>query len=188
MIMPSETLCSYCLKCFSRPSSLLEHERSHTGERPYRCPSPHCNKSFARKDYLTSHVKTHSEKRNHYCTEPLAGSQETGCGKAFHRRSDLMRHRRRIHGNAQYRQKLALQTHPTRSHLRQSARSSGSEVGTSLAALTSSLSAVPPRPRASPVLPPLSPHNVSAADYQQMPSKGTMVDVAAAASPMQVQA
>ena len=99
--MTPELLCDYCLKSFSRPSTLLEHERSHTGERPDLCFFNGCDKSFARKDYLTSHLRTHSQERRHSCMKLLAGSQETPCGKAFHRKSDLMRHARRVHGQVQ---------------------------------------------------------------------------------------
>ena len=149
MMMPSGIVCGYCLKSFSRPSSLLEHERSHTGERPYHCPLYNCIKSFARKDYLKSHVKTHSEERDYNCMHFLAGHQKTACGKAFHRKSDLVRHTRRVHGKAQDRGASVPQTRPTRSHLVPKVFSSGGKLDGPLESPTTPLRSMPARPEPS---------------------------------------
>ncbi|CAH7674510.1 expressed protein [Phakopsora pachyrhizi] len=44
--------CSYCSATFYRRNDLSRHERSHTGERPYKCE---CGQSFTRTDLLTRH-------------------------------------------------------------------------------------------------------------------------------------
>ncbi|KAH9811215.1 hypothetical protein DFH28DRAFT_1085052 [Melampsora americana] len=44
--------CAYCAATFYRRNDLARHERSHTGERPYKCE---CGQSFTRTDLLTRH-------------------------------------------------------------------------------------------------------------------------------------
>ncbi|ORX61385.1 hypothetical protein DM01DRAFT_231611, partial [Hesseltinella vesiculosa] len=51
--------CNHCPKVFSRPSSLRSHVYTHTGEKPYRCPSPGCKKGFAVQSNLTRHMRVH---------------------------------------------------------------------------------------------------------------------------------
>jgi uncharacterized C2H2 Zn-finger protein len=69
--------CSFapCTRSFTRPCRLAEHERSHTGERPFICPQ--CRKSFARDYHLSRHLSlSHSTNRDYSCSWPV-------CGKAF---------------------------------------------------------------------------------------------------------
>ncbi|KAI0735302.1 hypothetical protein C8Q76DRAFT_711770 [Earliella scabrosa] len=65
-----------CTKSYTKPSRLTEHERSHTGDRPYVCAT--CSKSYLRETHLQAHVRTHlpSSAKPFVCDDP-------GCGKRF---------------------------------------------------------------------------------------------------------
>ncbi|KAJ2713467.1 hypothetical protein H4R19_002237 [Coemansia spiralis] len=56
--------CKHCRKRFLRPSSLLSHVYTHTGERPFGCEFPGCSRRFAVQSNLRRHHKVHA-KRQH---------------------------------------------------------------------------------------------------------------------------
>ncbi|XP_051519373.1 zinc finger protein 40-like isoform X2 [Myxocyprinus asiaticus] len=51
-------VCEYCKRACAKPSVLLKHIRSHTGERPYPCVT--CGFSFKTKSNLYKHKKSHA--------------------------------------------------------------------------------------------------------------------------------
>ncbi|KAI0757128.1 hypothetical protein C8Q80DRAFT_1132121 [Daedaleopsis nitida] len=65
-----------CGKAYSKPSRLAEHERSHTGDRPYVCST--CHKSYLRETHLQAHARTHLPSS----AKPF-GCEEPDCGKRF---------------------------------------------------------------------------------------------------------
>ena len=64
--------CRFCGKELRSQASLTQHERTHTGEKPFSCE--HCEKSFTSIDALKKHNNTHSDEKPYQCRT---------CGKMF---------------------------------------------------------------------------------------------------------
>lgn len=63
------------------------HERSHTGDRPFKCPRDECGKAFATGYGLKSHIRVHTGETPYKCSEE-------SCLKAFKTSGDLQKHLR----------------------------------------------------------------------------------------------
>jgi uncharacterized Zn-finger protein len=53
--------CQHCGKMCTRQDNFKRHERTHTGERPYKCR--HCDKTFTQPGNLKTHEKLHTGER-----------------------------------------------------------------------------------------------------------------------------
>jgi len=66
-----------CNKAYSEKKSLLIHQRTHSGERPYVCDL--CNKAFIANSTLIIHQLIHSSERPYTCDM---------CNKAYSEQPD----------------------------------------------------------------------------------------------------
>ncbi|XP_042149402.1 gastrula zinc finger protein XlCGF17.1-like [Ixodes scapularis] len=84
-------LCGTCGKAFTQQGNLTRHQNVHTGERPHECAE--CGQKFAQPADLRRHESTHSGERPHVCPE---------CGRGFVERGHLSRHRQTHSGEKPY--------------------------------------------------------------------------------------
>ncbi|KAL9910808.1 metal response element-binding Transcription Factor-1 isoform 1-T1 [Glossina fuscipes fuscipes] len=88
--------CNQCTKYFTTLSDLKKHMRTHTQERPYKCPEDTCGKSFTASHHLKTHIRTHTGERPYPC-------EETSCQKSFSTSHSLKSHKKTHQKETQFR-------------------------------------------------------------------------------------
>ncbi|XP_040267536.1 zinc finger protein OZF-like isoform X1 [Bufo bufo] len=84
-------VCMKCDKCFTQRSNLMRHERSHAVKRPFACPD--CEKCFSDSSALHKHQRIHSGLKPYKCSE---------CDKTFSISNYLIVHQRVHTGEKPY--------------------------------------------------------------------------------------
>ena len=60
-------VCAFCGEGFTQSGHCKEHERIHTGEKPFVCPVAGCERGFSRNSYLKQHARIHTGEKRFIC-------------------------------------------------------------------------------------------------------------------------
>lgn len=102
-------VCSECQRSFDYKHVLQNHERTHTGEKPFECST--CQKKFTRDHHLKTHMRLHTGEKPYKCTH---------CDKDFVQVANLRRHIK-VHelpkSPKEVKQEVKLPIQPLKQHL-----------------------------------------------------------------------
>ena len=85
-------VCSTCQREFTRRTILVNHERTHTGEKPFSCSFDECSQTFSQRGDKTRHEQAQHTKKTFRCGGSQGEGPTWGCGKTFRRKDGLLEH------------------------------------------------------------------------------------------------
>lgn len=85
-------ICSACQRSFARRGTLVNHERTHTGEKPFSCTFEGCSKTFAQQGDKTRHEHTKHTENTFRCGGSNSEGLSWGCGRNYPRKDGLLEH------------------------------------------------------------------------------------------------
>jgi hypothetical protein len=88
-------VCPTCHRAFTRRTILVNHQRTHTGEKPFACAIPGCIHTFAQQSDKTRHEQAQHTEKTFRCGSSGSEGPSWGCGKTFRRKDGLLEHHRK---------------------------------------------------------------------------------------------
>ncbi|XP_055326187.1 zinc finger protein 62 homolog isoform X2 [Sitodiplosis mosellana] len=84
-------VCSTCGRAFIAKNGLVQHERTHTGERPFQCTHDGCDKTFRTSSGKFAHMRMHRGQKRFQC-------RIDGCEEQFGGVNGYRKHKLNVHG------------------------------------------------------------------------------------------